>query len=172
MKTTDNQSELFDIVNEKDEVIGHATRAEVHGNPNLIHRSISVAVFNSRGELFLQKRSATKDTDPLKWTISCSGHVNSGDDYKNSAVRELKEELGISGVKLTFVSKYLCRAPNETEMSVIFKTFWNKSIKLQRKEIIEGRFFTQKELLDSVKSDQISLSFMGKVALEKLEWIK
>lgn len=171
-KTTDNINELFDIVDENDQVIGQATRADVHRNPKLIHRSVAVAVFNKKRELFLQKRSVTKDTDPLKWTISCSGHVNSGDDYLESALRELKEELGISGVRLTFVSKYLCRAPNETEMSVLYQTTWNNQVKLQHEEIIEGRFFTRKALTDEVKSGQISLSFMGKIALEKLGWIK
>ena len=75
MKYTDNQNELFDIVDEDDQVIGQATRGEVHRNKNLIHRSIGVCVFNSKGEIYLQKRSSTKDTDPGKWTISCSGHV-------------------------------------------------------------------------------------------------
>jgi len=77
IKTTDNQNEIFDIVNEEDRVIGQTTRGEAHGNPKLMHRSIGVVIFNSKGEIFLQQRSATKDTDPLKWTISCSGHVES-----------------------------------------------------------------------------------------------
>jgi len=182
MTISDNQNELLDIINKKDEVIGQATRGEVHRNKNLIHRSIAIAVFNSRGELFLQKRSATKDTDPLKWTISCSGHVSSGNTYEETAIRELREELGINfhkgtprstaGGPLEKLIKYLCRAPGETEMSVLFKTIWDKPMKLQPEEIIEGRFFTQKELLSEIKSGQINLSFMGKMALERLGWIK
>ena len=99
MEITDNLKELFDIVDENDKVVGRATRGQVHGNPKLIHRSVGVAVFNSKGELFLQKRTATKDTDPLLWTISCSGHVGRGDAYEKTAVRELEEELGIKGEK-------------------------------------------------------------------------
>ena len=73
--TSDNQEELFDVVDEKDEIIGLAKRGEVHLNPRLMHRSVGVVVFNKKGEIFLQKRSISKDVDPGKWTISCSGHV-------------------------------------------------------------------------------------------------
>ena len=76
MKISDNQNEIFDVVDENDKVIGQARRGEAHRNKKLIHRSVGVLVFNKKGELFLQQRSATKDTDPLKWTISASGHVS------------------------------------------------------------------------------------------------
>ncbi len=77
MKTTDNQNEIFDVVDEDDNVIGRVKRGEANRNKNLIHRSIGVAVFNRKGEIYLQQRSSTKDTDPMCWTISCSGHVRS-----------------------------------------------------------------------------------------------
>ncbi len=88
------QDEVFDIVNENDEVIGQRTRGEVH-RLGLRHRAVHVLVFNRAGELFLQKRSMKKDTFPGAWDSSCSGHVDSGEDYDASAMRELKEELGL-----------------------------------------------------------------------------
>ena|SRR3989338_1572919 len=169
MKITDNQNELFDIVDENDKVIGQATRGEVHRNKNLIHRSIGVCVFNSQGEMYLQKRSSTKDTDPGKWTIACSGHVLSGDSYQVTAVRELKEELGVN-LKLEFVTKYLCRASKETEMSVLYKAYSDGPFKLHPQEIEEGKFYTQKELKEASEKKKIELSFMGQVALEKMGW--
>ena len=87
--------EIFDIVNERDEVIGQNTRREVHAR-GLKHRAVHVLVFNSRGETFLQKRSMTKDREPGKWDSSSSGHVNSGEDYDACAVRELREEIGLT----------------------------------------------------------------------------
>jgi len=88
------QDEIFDVVNERDEVIGQATRGEVHRR-GLMHRAIHVFVFNSRGELFLQKRSMLKDRQPGLWDSSASGHVDSGEEYDACAIRELKEELGL-----------------------------------------------------------------------------
>ena len=71
--------EIFDIVNERDEVIGRAPRAEVHAR-GLLHRAAHMLVFNSRGEVFLQKRSLRKDRQPGVWDSSASGHVDAGED--------------------------------------------------------------------------------------------
>jgi isopentenyldiphosphate isomerase len=86
--------EIFDIVNERDEVIGCAPRKEVHAR-GLWHRAVHVLVFNARGEVFLQKRSMLKDTAKGKWDSSSSGHLDRGEDYDACAVRELREEIGL-----------------------------------------------------------------------------
>jgi isopentenyldiphosphate isomerase len=86
--------EIFDIVNERDEVVGQNTRREVHAR-GLWHRAVHVLVFNARGEVFLQKRSMKKDIAAGKWDSSASGHLDSGEDYDACAVRELREELGL-----------------------------------------------------------------------------
>ena len=88
------KEEIFDVCNERDEVIGQNTRAEVH-RLGLMHRAVHVLVFNRRGEVFLQKRSMTKDTFPGAWDSSASGHLDTGEDYDECAVREMREELGI-----------------------------------------------------------------------------
>jgi isopentenyl-diphosphate delta-isomerase type 1 len=86
--------ELFDVVNTEDEVIGVERRSVVHRR-QLMHRAIHVFVSNSKAQLYLQKRSLTKDSSPGKWVSSCSGHVDSGEDYDTAALRELGEELGL-----------------------------------------------------------------------------
>jgi isopentenyldiphosphate isomerase len=87
------EQEIFDVVNERDEVVGRAPRSEAH-RLGLMHRATHVLVFNSRGQVFLQKRSLTKDRQPGLWDSSSSGHVDAGEDYDACAVRELGEELG------------------------------------------------------------------------------
>ena len=86
--------EIFDVVNERDEVVGRAPRKEVHAR-KLLHRAVHVLVSNARGQVFLQKRSMLKDTAKGKWDSSSSGHVDSGEDYDTCAVRELREEIGL-----------------------------------------------------------------------------
>ena len=71
----DDSSELFDVVDSENRVIGQATRGEVHAK-GLLHRSVHIWVFNSRGELFLQKRAMTKDENPGYWDSSAAGHLN------------------------------------------------------------------------------------------------
>ena len=86
--------EIFDVVNDRDEVIGQAPRSEVHRR-GLKHRAVHVLVLNARGELFLQKRSLTKDSHPGTWDSSASGHLDRGEEYDACAVREVREELGV-----------------------------------------------------------------------------
>ena len=89
--------EIFDVVNEHDEVIGQKPRSEIH-RLKLNHRAVHVLVFNSRRELFLQKRSMKKDCFPGTWDSSASGHLASGESYDACCIRELREEIGLEAV--------------------------------------------------------------------------
>src|SRR5215831_4527539 len=86
--------EIFDVVNERDEVIDHRPRSEVH-RLGLMHRATHVLVFNSKGQVFLQKRSMKKDRQPGLWDSSASGHLDQGEGYDACAIREVREELGL-----------------------------------------------------------------------------
>ena len=88
-------AEQFVVVDEMDRVIGAAPRREVHGN-NLRHRAVHIFIFNREGELLLQKRSRWKDRHPNLWDSSAAGHVGAGEEYDGAAVRELREELGVT----------------------------------------------------------------------------
>ena len=90
----DVSEEIFDVVNERDEVVGQNTRGEVH-RLGLMHRAVHVLVFNREGKVFLQKRSLKKDRQPGRWDSSASGHLDSGEAYDACAVRELREEIGL-----------------------------------------------------------------------------
>ncbi|MFK7912029.1 MAG: 16S rRNA (adenine(1518)-N(6)/adenine(1519)-N(6))-dimethyltransferase RsmA [Akkermansiaceae bacterium] len=96
--------EIFDVVNENDEVLRQATRDEVH-REGLLHRAVHIFVFNKNKELFLQKRSRLKDKHPGVWDSSAAGHINAGQDYQEAAVRELDEELGVKDAELQEIAK-------------------------------------------------------------------
>ena len=86
--------DIFDIVNDRDEVIGRGARSDVHRLGHK-HRAVHVLVYNSRGRIFLQKRSQQKDTFPGAWDSSAAGHLDCGEDYDQCALRELREEIGL-----------------------------------------------------------------------------
>lgn len=135
--------EVFDIVNLRDEVIGQVVRSEVH-RQNLHHRAVHILVFNSAGELFLQKRSAFKDLHPNVWDSSCSGHVDSGSDYDTSAIRELGEELGIPADQthsLKRLFKLDTCAETGREFVWVYRLEHNGPFILPPEEISEGRYF-------------------------------
>lgn len=88
------EEEVFAVVDERDNVIGHRPRSEIH-HLQLRHRAAHIMVFNGRGELLLQKRSLHKESDPGRWDSSAAGHVDREESYDACAVRELAEELGL-----------------------------------------------------------------------------
>ncbi|MEZ5942953.1 MAG: NUDIX domain-containing protein [Planctomycetaceae bacterium] len=111
--------EIFDVCDEHDVVVGQAPRAVVHAQ-NLLHRAVHIWVLNSAGEMLLQLRSQTKDQYPGCYTSSASGHLDSGEDYETAAVRELQEELGLTGA-LEFVGKLPASPETAFEHTVLYR---------------------------------------------------
>ncbi len=134
--------EIFDVVNERDEVIGQELRREVH-RQGLRHRAVHVLVFNSRGEVFLQKRSMTKDTFPGAWDSSSSGHVDSGEDYDTCAIRELREEIGLRVATVPQrLFKIGARAETGQEFVWVYSQASEGPFELHPEEIESGDWFT------------------------------
>jgi isopentenyldiphosphate isomerase len=133
--------------------MGRTTRLAAHGNPALIHRVSHVLVFNSRGQLFLQKRSAAKRIQPGRWDTSVGGHLDAGEDYLSAAVRETEEELGITAPSDSFVFlyKYLHRNEIESEYVTTYRLLRDGPVRVQKSEIDEGRFWELDEISESDK---------------------
>jgi isopentenyl-diphosphate Delta-isomerase len=136
--------EIFDVVDEYDRVIGQAPRSVVHAEKRL-HRAVHVFVFNSRGELLLQKRSATKDEYPLCYTSSASGHLSAGEDYETAAPRELQEELGLSG-RLEWLAKFPAGPETSHEHTVLYRTVTDITPRIDPLEIAAATFHSLDEI--------------------------
>jgi isopentenyl-diphosphate delta-isomerase len=113
------QEELFDVCDEQDRVIGTAPRSRVHAE-RLLHRAVHVFIFKSNGDLLLQRRSASKDESPLKLTSSASGHLGAGESYESSAIREMQEEVGLTG-KLEYLAKFPASPETAFEHTVLYR---------------------------------------------------
>jgi isopentenyldiphosphate isomerase len=138
--------EIFDVVNERDEVIGQAPRVEVHRR-GLMHRAVHVLVFNAAGFVFLQKRSMTKDRQPGLWDSSASGHVDAGEDYDACAVRELREEIGLQ-LNTAPVRLFKLAAGAETDQEHVwaYRCEAEGPFRLQPEEIERGGWFALAEV--------------------------
>ncbi len=138
--------EIFDVVNDNDEVIGRLPRGIVHRDGHK-HRAVHVLVFDSRGRIFLQKRSMTKDTFPGAWDSSASGHLESGEDYAAGAVRELREELGCA-VPAPLTPLFELAACPETGQEFVwaYRCESEGPFTLHPEEIERGGWFTPDEV--------------------------
>jgi isopentenyldiphosphate isomerase len=138
--------EIFDVVNERDEVIGQQSRSEVH-RLGLMHRAVHVLVFNARGQVLLQKRSMTKDRQPGLWDSSASGHVDAGEDYDACAVRELGEEIGLRlNAAPERLFKLAACAETDQEHVWVYRCEAEGPFRLQPEEIETGGLFTPEEV--------------------------
>ncbi len=96
-------TEILDIVNDKDEVIGQEERLIVH-QKQLLHRYVHVLIVRSDGNLVIQQRHPKVTNYPSTFDASAGEHVRSGESYLDAAMRGLTEELGIE-TKVRFLAK-------------------------------------------------------------------
>ena len=138
--------EKFDVVNEQDEVVDRQPRSVVH-QLGLKHRATHVLVFNARGEVFLQKRSMKKDRQPGVWDSSASGHVDSGEDYDASAVRELCEEIGLNATQpLERLFKINACEETDGEFVWVYRCRHDGPFELNPDEIDTGGWFAPEKV--------------------------
>jgi isopentenyl-diphosphate delta-isomerase len=159
--------EYFIVVDKDDKVIGKATRKECHSNPRLIHRSVYIFVINDRNEVFLQKRSMSKDLYPGYFTGSATGHVDYGEDYDQAAKRELREELGID-VPLLRLGKVKSFTKNEREFSMLYICRFNGPVKFNTKEMSEGGFVSIESIKRSLRTGEMKFADGFKIAFREL----
>ena len=138
--------EWFPLVDEKGNVTGKAPRSVCHSGTMLLHPVVHMHVFNHQGNIFLQKRSMKKDTQPGKWDTAVGGHISFGEDLETALKREVREEIGLENVKYQFVTTYIQQSDIERELVYLFFTLDHQGIKVDPEEIDEGKFWTWEEI--------------------------
>lgn len=158
-KMKDNPNEIFPIVNEVGTVIGQATRGECHCGSLLLHPVVHLHVFNTRGELYLQKRPEWKDIQPGKWDTAIGGHIDYGETPKEALQREAYEELGIKHFSSTFIGMYAFESQRERELVYVHQTTYDEPIKPSKDELDDGRFWTIQEIHEAMGKGILTPNF-------------
>ncbi len=151
--------ELLEVVNEKGETIDTLPRTEIHGNPSLMHKVIHVLVFNSNGELLLQKRSMDKDVAPGKWDTSVGGHVSAGESLDEAVRRETEEELGITDCNQQLLYSYIHSNQYETELVYTYSCVYDGEIIFQQDEIDEVKPWKLEVIRQTIGTGVLSDNF-------------
>ncbi|MFA6305941.1 MAG: NUDIX domain-containing protein [Candidatus Gracilibacteria bacterium] len=155
--------EYFDLYDKNGKQLNQTKlRTEVHKDGDW-HAAVDIWILNSHGELLLQKRAKQKESFPGLWEVSCSGHISEGEDSKTSAIREIKEELGLDveerELKFLFKAKDTCITNKGTfinnehkDIYLIKKDIEIKNLKPDPSEISEVKFMKIEDLKAQIEA--------------------
>jgi len=146
----DNKNELFPITDERGNVIGTISRGHAHDGCKILHPVVHLHVFNSKGDLYLQKRPDWKDIQPSKWDTAVGGHVELGESVQSALHREVKEELGIKDFIQISLGHYVFESKMEKELVFVNKCVYDGPIHPNKEELSGGKFWATEEILDNI----------------------
>ena len=140
--------EIFPVVDEEGNKTGEAYRKVCHdGKSMLLHPVVHIHLFNSKGELFLQKRAMSKDIQPGKWDTSVGGHIGPEESVDEALARETFEELGLKNLSVNFIGKYIWKSVRERELVYSHIAVSDELPAVSPSEIDEGKYWSVDEII-------------------------
>ena len=151
------EGELLILVDPDDQETGSLSKAECHNGDGLLHRAFSVFLFNDRGELLLQQRSAGKRLWPMFWTNTCCSHPRHGESMQLATERRLQQELDTNST-LDFVYKFAYQARfnelgSENELCSVYLGRLEREATANDTEIAALRFVSAEELQQEIDAE-------------------
>jgi isopentenyl-diphosphate delta-isomerase len=162
---------LLVLVDKDDKEIGQMNKLEAH-EKGLLHRAISVLIFNNKGEWLLQKRAASKYHSPSLWSNTSCSHPVPGEDAKAAAERRLWEEMGMK-VDLKFAFNFIYRADFtngliEHELDHVFLGVSDDFPEINTEEADDFEYLELSLLLKRVEDDPAAYTEWFKILLPKV----
>lgn len=156
----DNRDEIFPIVDTKGEVIGSASRGECHNGSMLLHPVVHLHIFNSKSEIYLQRRPAWKDIQPNRWDTAVGGHIDFGESAIEALHREAFEELGVSDFTPHHLLSYDFCSEVEHEFVHVYYTHYDGVI-TPSAELDGGRFWSIDEIYENINNELFTPNFVS-----------
>ena len=148
--------EWLPVLDKEGNVIGKATREECKRDKSLIYPVVRLHIFNSKKEIFLQKRTNNTTIQPGMWDAAVAGHVRFGETIEDAVKRESKEELNLEGFQFQLVEKRMFYGKTTTAMMFIFVAIVDQPIQPNPKETSGGDFFNFKSARHKIGEQYLS----------------
>ena len=158
----DNLEEMFPVVDEEGNIVGAASRGECHNGSRLLHPVVHLHLFNSKGELYLQRRPLWKDIQPGKWDTAVGGHVDLGESVEMALRREVREELGVTDFTPETVTHYVFDSARERELVFVHRTVYVGPV-TPSEELDGGRFWSLDEIRENLGKGLFTPNFEGEI---------
>ena len=165
MNKLDNNIVSFDnekliLVDSFDNEIGTMSKIDCHRDNGRLHRAFSVFLFNVKGELLIQQRSASKKLWPLFWSNSCCSHPRDGENINEAVSRRLHDELGISAFDIEYIYKFSYTAKykdigSENELCHVFIGKIDQQVEINPNEIADFKFINSKDTSTLLKRKDV-----------------
>lgn len=162
------------LVDENDRPVGMAAKMEVHEN-GLLHRAFSIFIFNTKGEMLLQRRSGSKYHSGGLWSNACCSHPQPGQDTQSAAQKRLYEEMGFT-IGLEKIFDFIYRADfenglTEFEFDHVFAGEYEGEIIINKEEADDYCYKTVKEIGESLKAHPQKYTAWFHIAFPRIvEW--
>ena len=168
-----NKEEMVVLVDEDNQVLGYLEKVEAH-KTGLLHRAISVIIFNSKGEMLIQQRGLKKYHWAGIWSNTCCSHPHKDESFQQAAERRLFEELGFK-TPLRESFHFIYKAYDaesgltEHEYDAVFTGAYDESFQFNKDEIASVKWISPGELEEDISLHPEKYSFWFKVILNQLK---
>jgi isopentenyldiphosphate isomerase len=144
--------EEVDVVDAEDRVVGRALRSEVRRG-RLRHRAVYVLVFNARGQLFVHRRSSSKDIYPSCFDVAVGGVVTAGESYDDAGRRELGEEIGVDTASLRRITTFQYEDEKNAVNGAVYSCTVDGPLRLCPDEIVSGEWLDLDEVIERARRE-------------------
>lgn len=154
--------EIVIIVNDQNEAVGAVQRQEMRAH-KLPHRASFILVFNERDEVYVQRRTLTKDIYPGRYDPATGGVVLTNESYEDNAVRELAEELGIRHVPLQAHGDFYFADADVKVWGRVFSCRYDGPLELQAEEVESVSLMTLAQILEHISPHEFASDSLAAV---------